>query len=192
MRELVYKSFAKLFTYPDKELLALVNAGVFTELFEVLEIPETDFSRIDKWINSFKNKEKLLEVLQVEYTRLFINTFPTLPAPLYKSFYEDKELFGNSVGILIDTYEKYGFEVSQDRKELPDALPLLLEFVYRLNLEQFPIYEQHQFINKFILSWSNKLEQKIIENKEIEFYEFLITALNRFLKEDVKQSTIKL
>lgn len=192
MRELVYKSFAKLFSYPDEELITLVSSGVVFELFEVLNISEYDSLKIDKWIKAFENKEQLLEDLQVEYTRLFINTFPTLPAPMYKSFYEDKELLGSSIGSLIDTYEKYGFEVSEDENELPDNLSLLLEFVYRLNQEGYSKDEQNIFVEKYILSWTNELEQKILENAEIDFYKFLIISLNSFLKEDVNQIKVKL
>ncbi len=192
MRELVYKSFAKLFSYPDEELITLVSSGVVFELFEVLNISEYDSLKTDKWIKAFENKEQLLEDLQVEYTRLFINTFPTLPAPMYKSFYEDKELLGSSIGSLIDTYEKYGFEVSEDENELPDNLSLLLEFVYRLNQEGYSKDEQNIFVEKYILSWTNELEQKILENAEIDFYKFLIISLNSFLKEDVNQIKVKL
>ncbi len=192
MRELVYKSFAKLFSYPDEEVINLVSSGVVLELFEILNIPEYNSLKIDKWIKSFDNEEQLLEDLQVEYTRLFINTFPTLPAPMYKSFYEDKELFGNSIGSLIDTYEKYGFEVSEDENELPDNLSLLLEFVYRLNQEGYSKDEQNIFVEKYILSWTNELEQKILENAEIDFYKFLIISLNSFLKEDVNKIKVKL
>lgn len=192
MRELIYKSFAKLVTYPDKELVNLLSSGVIVELFEILDIPESDFASIDRWLKSFDNEEKLLEELQVEYTRLFINTFPTLPAPLYKSYYEDNELLGHAIGKLIDTYEKYGFEVSEEQNELPDNLALLLEFVFRLDEEQCSEEEQNNFIEEFILSWTKQLEQKIIENAEIEFYKFLIISLNSFLKEDVNQSKVKL
>ncbi len=192
MRELVYKSFAKLFTYPDKELINLISSGVIIELFKVLDIPESNFLSIERWIKSFDKEENLLEELQVEYTRLFINTFPTLPAPLYKSYYEDNELLGHSIGKLIDTYEKYGFEVSKDQYELPDNLALLLEFVFRLNEINSTEKEQSNFIEEFILSWTKQLEQKIIENAEIEFYKFLIISLNSFLKEDVNQSKVKL
>ena len=192
MRELVYKSFAKLFSYPDEELITLVSSGVVLELFEILNIPEYNSLKIDKWIKSFDNEEQLLEDLQVEYTRLFINTFPTLPAPMYKSFYEDKELLGSSIGSLIDTYEKYGFEISEDENELPDNLSLLLEFVYRLNQEGYSKDEQNIFVEKYVLSWTHELEQKILENAEIDFYKFLIISLNSFLKEDVNQIKVKL
>ncbi len=192
MRELVYKSFAKLFSYPDEELITLVSSGVVFELFEVLNLSEYNSLKIDKWIKSFDNEEQLLEDLQVEYTRLFINTFPTLPAPMYKSFYEDKELLGSSIGSLIDTYEKYGFEVSEDENELPDNLSLLLEFVYRLNQEGYSKDEQNIFVEKYVLSWTHELEQKILENAEIDFYKFLIISLNSFLKEDVNQIKVKL
>jgi len=192
MRELVFKSFAKLFTYPDKELIPILSSGVILDLLDALGISRSNYSSIDKWIKSFDDKEKLLEELQVEYTRLFINTFPTLPAPLYKSFYEEHELLGSSIGALIDTYEKYGFEVSKDQNELPDNLALLLEFVYRLEEIEIGEEEINNFIEEFILSWTKELELKIIENAEIEFYKFLIITLNSFLKEDVNQSKVKL
>ncbi len=192
MTNLIYKTFSKLFSYPDSELLDLLLSGVLTEFFNLLNPNSSEFNKIDNWSKSFDNKNDLLEELQVEYTRLFINAFPTIPAPMYKSFYEDNELLGRSVGELLDTYERYGFEVSEQENELPDSLSLLLEFVYRMNEEKIPEEEQYNFIEKFILSWISQLEINIIENAKLDFYKVLITSLNNFIKEDVNQSKIKL
>ncbi len=192
MTNLIYKTYSKLFSYPDKELIDLLLSGAISELFKILNPNDSNFNKIDKWSKSFNNKHDLLEELQVEYTRLFINTFPTLPAPMYKSFYDDNELFGRSVGELLDTYEQYGFEVSEEENELPDNLALLLEFIYRLDEEKISEEKQCDFIEKFILSWTPKLEIKINENTELDFYKVLITSLNNFIKEDVNQSKVKL
>ena len=101
-RQIIYKTFSKLFYYPDKKLANLLYDEVITEFFESIHNDTNRFEKFKSWLSLFENKEHLLESLQVEYTRLFISNFPSLPAPPYKSFYFDRELFGPSAVNVVD------------------------------------------------------------------------------------------
>ncbi|MEE9429636.1 MAG: molecular chaperone TorD family protein [Melioribacteraceae bacterium] len=190
-REIIYKTFAKLFNYPDDELIEWIKSGVIAEFLELIEMEEAKIEERNQW-NKLNSKSDLLEVLQVEYTHLFISSFPTIPAPLYKSFYEDNEIMGSSIESLIDTYEKYGFEVSKTSNELPDNLVLQFEFASLLIKDNVPLDEQYSFISEFILSWTEKLEEKIIENANLDFYKDLLVTINKFLNNDIATNNTKL
>ncbi len=190
-RELVYKIFAKLFYYPDKELAELLYNGIITEFISSLPTHVQDTELVEKWINDFSTKEQFLEAIQVEYTNLFITSFPSLLAPLYQSYYSEKELFGNDTERIIETYQKYNFKVSSAITELPDHLAIQLEFVYRLIEQGTEKLAQKNFIKNEILSWIEKLQTKIIESSSIPLYPYMINVIIKFIKYDVsKQDTI--
>ncbi len=190
-REIIYKTFAKLFNYPDEELIEWIKSGVISEFLELIKMDEVKIVERNQW-NKLNSKSDLLEVLQVEFTHLFINSFPSIPAPLYKSFYEDNEIMGSSIASLIDTYEKYGFEVSKTSNELPDNLVLQFEFVSLLINDNVSLNEQYGFISEFILSWTKKLEEKIVQNANLDFYKDLLFTVNNFLINDIATNNIKL
>jgi len=184
-REITYKIFAKLFYYPDKEIAGLLFNGVITALINSLPIHVSDSETVMDWIKSFTTEEEFLEAIQVEYTNLFITSFPKLPAPLYKSYYSEKELFGKDTERLIEIYQKYNFKVSSEISELPDHLAIQLEFVYRLIEQGTERLAQKNFINNEILSWIDELQSKINESSSIPLYSHMINVIMKFIKYDV-------
>jgi len=185
IRKITYKTFAKLFYYPDKELVQLLYNGVVTDFFSDIYKDAEKFEKFKSWLNLFENKEHLLESLQIEYTSLFINNFPSLPAPPYKSFYFDKELFGPSAENVAEIYNHYNFEISKDIYELPDHIAIELEFISRIIEMDIPEDEINKFLKEQILSWSRYLEKEIIDNASIPFYSFIIKEINIFITNDI-------
>jgi len=85
-----------------------------------------------------------LEALQIEHTRLFINAFPKLMAPPYKSYYLENELYGESTSEILQNYRDFGFNISAQLKEPADHLAVELNgewlhssFPYGDNIFQF-------------------------------------------------------
>jgi len=187
-----YKTFAKLFYYPDIELAEFLYNNVITDFLRDLESSSEKIQPLKKWINSFENKYELLEAIQVEYTNLFITSFPSVPAHMFKSYYYEKEILGESTERIMDIYEKYGFHVSNEVKEPADNLAIMLEFLFRLSeMEKF--YEvQIDFIKNEILSWIDELENKINKFAKIPFYPYVINVIINDLNNDVTQHEIKL
>ena len=184
-REITYKIFAKLFYYPDEEIAGLLYDGIIALLINSLPIHISDTETVMNWINSFPTEEEFLEVIQVEYTNLFITSFPKLPAPLYKSYYSEKELFGKDTERLIEIYQKYNFKVSSEISELPDHLAIQLEFVYRLIEQGTERLAQENFIKNEILIWIDELQGKINESSSIPIYSYMIKVIIKFIKYDV-------
>jgi len=182
-REIIYKTFPKLFNYPDDELIEWIRSGVLSNFLNLINMEDAKIQELNKW-SKLNSKKELLEVLQVEYNHLFISSFPNIPAPLYKSFYE-KGLLGCNPEQLIDTYIKYGFEDAILSSELPDNLSLQFEFVSLLIKNNVPLNEQQNFISEFIISWTKKLENKITKNARLEFYKKIILSTNNFLLDDL-------
>lgn len=190
IRKTAYKTFAKLFYYPDGELIKLLHQGVITNFISSLRLISAD--TLYDWIQTYDSKDKLLEVLQVEYTQLFITNFPAVPAPIYKSFYKERELIGKSTEEIIDIYNAHDFNVSENMTEPADHLAIELEFIYRLIEEGVSIKEQMDFINKNILDWIEEFANNVNEHALLPFYGFLIEVLTELLKLDVLQNGTKL
>lgn len=187
-----YKTFAKLLYYPDSELAKFLYNNVITDFLSELEIDSEVLQNLKTWLVSFKNKDELLEAIQVEYTNLFITSFPSVPAHMFKSYYYEKEILGNSTEKIMDIYEKYGFHVSDNMNEPADNLAIMLEFVYRLSEMENTYDEQIDFIQNEILSWVDKLERSIVKFAKAPFYPYIINAIINDLKNDVTQHEIKL
>lgn len=192
IRSISFKTFAKLCYYPDSKLVSLLFDDVITQFLTALEIEDSNINQLASWLKTFKSKEELLETLQVEYTHLFITSFPSIHAPMFKSFYYEKEILGESTEKIMDIYDKFGFRVSEEMKEPADHLAILLEFVYRLTELENSYEDQIFFIKNEILSWIEKLGQKINSNSEIPFYPLIINTIINYLKSDVTQNEIKL
>ncbi|GBD91674.1 chaperone protein TorD [bacterium BMS3Abin04] len=192
IRNISFKTFAKLCYYPDQELADLLFDDVITRFLSALEIENSNINQLTSWLKTFKSKEELLETLQVEYTHLFITSFPSLHAPMFKSFYYENEILGMSTEKVMDIYDKFNFHVSDDMAEPPDNLAIMLEFVYRLSELENTYEDQISFVKNEILSWIEQLEEKINEAAEIPFYPFIINTIIHYLKNDVTQYEIKL
>ena len=192
IRNISFKTFAKLCYYPDSKLVSLLFDDVITQFLTALEIENSNINQLASWLKTFKSKEELLETLQVEYTHLFITSFPSIHAPMFKSFYYENEILGTSTEKIMDIYESFNFHVSDDMTEPPDNLAIMLEFVFRLSELENTYEDQILFIQNEILSWIEKLEQKINSNAEIPFYPLIINTIINYLKSDVTQYEIKL
>lgn len=192
IRNISFKTFAKLCYYPDSNLVSLLFDDVITQFLTALEIENSNINQLASWLKTFKSKEELLETLQVEYTHLFITSFPSIHAPMFKSFYYENEILGTSTEKIMDIYESFNFHVSDDMTEPPDNLAIMLEFVFRLSELENTYEDQILFIQNEILSWIEKLERKINSNAEIPFYPLIINTIINYLKSDVTQYEIKL
>ena len=107
------KLFSLIFSYPNeetiKESIEIASKLGLKELKEELE-------NID------------LNKLQIEYTRLFVNTFPKIPCPPYESYYVEGQVYGNSSISAKKYYAKHGL-VFDYASEPADHVSVELEFL---------------------------------------------------------------
>lgn len=191
-REIIYKTFSKLCYYPDEELANLIKDGVITEFLISLNPDNNEIQKFEEWVNSFNSTAELLEELQVEYTSLFITNFPSVPAPMFKSYYFEKEIFGESTERIMDIYEQYDFKVSELMKEPADHLAIMLEFMYRIIQIDNTYDVQIHFINDEILSWMKPFEKNVASASSNLFYPIIIKTIINYLKNDITQFETKL
>ncbi len=191
-REIIYKTFSKLCYYPDEELANLIKDGVITEFLISLNPDNNEIQKFEEWVNSFNSTAELLEELQVEYTSLFITNFPSVPAPMFKSYYFEKEIFGESTERIMDIYEQYDFKVSELMKEPADHLAIMLEFMYRIIQIDNTYDVQIHFINDEILSWMKHFEKNVASASSNLFYPIIIKTIINYLKNDITQFETKL
>ncbi|GEM_PF-1387729 len=183
-RGIFYKFFSKCFNYPDEQLVELIGHGALLEIFELTRVNNRSRREFQEWIARENNQADMLEALRVEYTRLFINHFPHLPAPLYQSFYLEQELYGTVTGEIQDIYHKNGFTLSRQLREPPDHLAIALEFMYRLIEGERDEAVQELFLRKHLLSWIELLSERVHDSAKLPFYPLITDGLLVFLKQD--------
>jgi len=140
-RLVVYSDLAQCFYYPAKPVIALLKGEMeahlpFYELVGVDLKPHLDATR--KWVRSYKEDDDLWVDLQKEYTRLFINAMPKVPAPPYGSLYLEKDwlVWGKTTVDAVKLYADAGLKMAEHFKDIPDHFATELEFMWYLIREE--------------------------------------------------------
>lgn len=125
--------------------------------------------------------DKALEEMLLDYTRLFLSP----GTPLAKNYLTcwKTQLGDNILEEYLSYLEKKGFEIEKDIKELPEHIVPVLE-VYDLldNVEKPEYFEK--FLSKFILDWSELLENEANH----EFYKELGKFFTEWAKLEAKKN----
>ncbi len=122
-RKNLYALLARLFTYPDPELVATLQEGAAEQAVGSLPVdPPPPLAQ-----------SRALQELEVAYTDLFINRLGGAPAPPYGSVYldQDGQLMGQSARSAAEAYRAEGLSIAAGG-EPPDFLSTELEFLYYL------------------------------------------------------------
>jgi TorA maturation chaperone TorD len=121
-RKRLYAFLARLFSYPDRELMAALQQGEAAEVGRIL--PEAPAP---------PPAGSTVVELEVAYTTLFINSLGGALAPPYGSVYLDldQRLMGQTSRQVAEAYRAAGLAL-EGSGEPPDFLPTELEFLYYL------------------------------------------------------------
>jgi TorA maturation chaperone TorD len=140
-RLVVYSDLAQCFYYPAKPTIALLKGEMeahlpFYELVGLDLKPHID--AIKRWMQSYNEDGDLWLDLQKNYTRLFINAKPKVPAPPYGSLYLEKEglVWGKTTVEAVKLYAEAGLKVAEHFKDIPDHFAAELEFMWYLIREE--------------------------------------------------------
>ena len=182
-RASTYKLLSECYYLPDEYLIKKVadasqRDGFFTELFSCVH-PVGD-----------------LELLKVDYTRLFVGPFKLL-APPYGSFYlENSRIMGDSTIDVRNWYEKE--ELAVVISDAPDHIAMELEFMYYLitkqtqatgegNLQDIQLYQQKQktFLYSHLARWLPEFTENIQKNAQRQFYKKLSQLTKIFVHKDL-------
>ena len=141
-----------------------------------------------------------LELLKVDYTRLFVGPFKLLAPPYGSVYLEDGRMMGDSAIDARNWYEKEGLDVVIN--DAPDHIVMELEFMYYLvakqaqatneeNLQNIQLYQQKQktFLNSHLARWLPDFTDNVEKNTHTEFYKKLAQLTGIFVQKDLETCT---
>lgn len=138
-----------------------------------------------------------LELLKVDFAKLFVGPYKLLAPPYGSVYLEDGKLIGDSTMDVREWYEKEGLDIVI--KDAPDHISMELEFMYFLitkqieaikdsNLQevQLNLKKQSSFLQTHLARWLPGFAENMQQNAETEFYVQLSAKTNNFVQKDIK------
>lgn len=190
-RALLYRVLSlALYTPSDKEaqteleelLPALKRVSMLRINPEVIDI------FVDSWIKAWSNSQ---EDLKVEYTRLFVNDYPTLKCPPFETYWVtgERAIYGHSYDSLIKIYREAGLDRAPDVGLPLEHVALELELMYYL-VASSPwrseyLCLQEKLFREHIEKWAYKYAKCLEENARLDNYK----ATARLLYELITSET---
>lgn len=176
----VYGFLALTMRYPDISFLTEDFLDVFEEL-----LGSFDMTSEQEEIRTCRQQDSnLVDTLQVEYTRLFINGIPHIIAPPYGSFYLDGDytLQGKSTRRARDFYREYGYDIA-DTSEPADHIRFELEFLAALTRDN-ELEAEEQFLKTIFRPWFTSFYKTVLDDKGHPFYQVSTKLIDMFTKEE--------
>ncbi len=126
----------------------------------------------------------IIETLQVEHTRLFINAVPHVIAPPYGSVYIQGEgtIMNKSTELVRKFYRQRGFDLAPGN-EIADHLGNELEFLGLLAESGEPA-DEDLFLQRFFRPWFGSFHDRVIEGADHHFYRVVVRLIDFFTKEE--------
>jgi TorA maturation chaperone TorD len=143
--------------------------------------------------------ETEIELLKIDYSKLFVGPFKLL-APPYGSVYLEGErrVMGDSTIDARNRYKEVGLDISGGLKEAPDHIAIELEFMYYLIFKEIESIEnsdfesamyylkkQRGFLKDHLGVWVSEFADNVEENAGTDFYKNLARATKVFVKRDL-------
>ena len=182
----IYKLLSQLFFYPEDdffEKLPEIEDFIAQILEEVYDSENllAQFSEAMEELHTLPPQE-----FQAEHTRLFINSFPTIPTSPYESAYREMLLMGDYAEEVGKYYSLYNLEVPED---LPDHISYELDFM-RFLLEEGDIELAREFFEEHILQWVPDFASDLKNESRLKFYRFVANFLDDFLEREKREFEI--
>ena len=179
-RALGYKFFSLSFLNPDLER--------FNKLRSILDDLDDSFPNYN-WFRRFlfSLSEKDLSDLRVEYTKLFVNAYPSVLCPPYESYFKHKRLSHPEVVSGLRTfYSLLGYDVTGVAS---DHISAELEFMYIIILSELPGEEklklQVEFLSDHLRHWALDFSMCVEEGSGMDFYRYLGSSLREFITKEL-------
>lgn len=127
------------------------------------------------------------EELLIDYTRLFVNSFPQAKAHPFAGWYLGDEIYnGTQAEKMRDFYTAYGLETADDMEWPADHIMVELEFA-ALMLESYESNNESLYIKALqeltthLHSWVPRFSAALYEQADSEFYRSIAEILNMLL-----------
>jgi len=180
-RAKIYHILSQLFFYPDEEFFEKIN-----EIEDYIQDILEEYAESDNLRYQFSEAIDELrtlppEELQAEHTRLFINSFPTLPCPPYESAYREMLLMGDYAEEVSKYYSLYDLLIPEE--DLPDHISYELDFM-RFLLEEGDLELAREFFEEHILQWVPDFIADLKNESRLKFYRFVASFLEDFIERE--------
>jgi putative dimethyl sulfoxide reductase chaperone len=174
----LYRFCSQSMQYPDTTWF---NNDYLEKLLLLLDTlgEDTLSNQLKECVNASAD---ILEDVQVEHTRLFINGVPHVAAPPYGSVYIDKTIRGQYSDKVLSYYSAAGYSLKEGA-DLPDSLIHQLEFLSFLAKDQNHEREK-EFLSKYFIPWFPIFAARVKEEAEHPFYQIIISLIDFFTKEE--------
>ena len=180
-----YKLLSQCYLLPDQNLLARLKG---------IQLPVESL-----WKGLVGAAQELdnIEILEVDYSMLFVGPFKLL-APPYESVYSETggQVVGGSTVKIRNVYLDEGIDVTI--KEVPDHISIELEFMYYLISKEIIAFGdgaddklqdnrnmQRYFLSEFLCSWISRFCKAVSENSHTDFYRSLSNVTEIFVLNDL-------
>lgn len=193
-----YRLLANAFYLPDEGLMAsLVTLEKCME-----EICREALTHI-KYLLPDIGQQDSIEILKVDYAKLFVGPFSLL-APPYGSVYLESErmVMGNSTADVEKWYRATGLDVDAQFKDAPDHIAAELEFMHFLIFKEMEAADQEgadgvikylkmqrSFLEYHLGSWISDFADKVVNNAQTAFYQNIARAAKAFVVDDLRTIT---
>ena len=176
----VYSFLALCMRYPDSNFIDNDFFAVLENLLDALQLSDEN-NAIRTWRTQDSH---ILEILQTEYTKLFINAAPHLIAPPYGSYYLDGDysLQGKSTEKTRDFYRQYSYDITKT-SEPADHIRIELEFLAALAHDNQAEAED-AFLRLIFRPWFNRFYKRIMQHDIHPFYKVSVQLIDIFTKEE--------
>ncbi len=176
----IYSFLALTMRYPDKSFCNEHFLDTYLSLLESLEW-DTEQTELSQWRSQCSN---IIDDLQVEYTRLFINSAPRTTVPPYASVYMDgdRNIQGKTTEITRTFYRDRGFDLA-DETEPADHIRHELEFLAALTREAM-FADEELFLQTLFRPWFERFKIQSIKEARHPFFKVSIQLIDFFTKEE--------
>lgn len=176
----IYGFLALTMRFPNSGFCDNQFLDAYENLLDSLAWQE-DLATLKKWRETTAN---ILDDLQIEYTRLFINGAPRAAIPPYASVYVDGDgcIQGKTTEKIKDFYRQCGYAVTESL-EPPDHIQHELEFLAALAKEGKK-EEEFYFLRTYFRPWFESFYHQSIHEARHPFYRVAIQLIDFFTKEE--------
>lgn len=204
-RAVVYRFLARCFAYPDMELIRLFGKESLAEILDAWSDLGLDacaeMREITAWLES-KGPEAAIDELRIEYTRLFVNAYPRIPAPPYSSVYldQDRQVWGPSTAQAGCFYEEAALSPSESFADIPDHIAAELEFLSYLIAKQHQAQSEgvtagretatieERFLVNHFLKWAPEFLNQVVASTRTVFYDGIARLALRFVDLETRRT----
>lgn len=200
-RALVYFTIARLFRYPELDTLRCLTDEKRLEELQFCLPRECSLNAcrraVSEWLDIVPDAAVALRELEVEYTRLFINAFPTVVAPPYGSLYlePDAGVWGATTHAVLGLYREAGLGMATSGRAIPDHIVAELEFAACLAQDDMPGNESaptedlwFRFASEFFLPWVPEFMDRVAKQTKSVFYREVAGLARDFVHWDTENS----